>query len=89
MISFHVSKSQFKILTEWMEEQDRIALSIQKETMHPAEWEELTCNGEYPYYGTSSGEVHYKFIPTSIGTMLKVYHSFTKQEIDLTEYDNW
>lgn len=89
MISFHISKNQFKTLSKWVEEQDKIAISIQKETMHPAEWEELTCNGEYPYYGTSGGEVEYKFVPTGLGTVLKVFHKFTKEEIDLTEYDNW
>lgn len=88
-MKFHLSINQQKKLTEWLKVLDEKTIQIQKEQMIPEEWEELTCNGKYPYYGTSSGGVEYKFIPTGLGIILKVKHLFTGEEIDLTEYDYW
>lgn len=88
-MNFHISSKQEKILTKWLQELDQKTIEIQKEIMHPAEWSELTCDGKYPYYGTTGAGVVYKFIPTSLGIVVKVQHSFTKEEIDLTEYDYW
>lgn len=88
-MKFHVSLNQQKKLAEWLKVLDEKTIQIQKEQMIPEEWEELTCGGEYPYYGTNGAGVQYIFTPTSLGTVLKVKHLFTKEEIDLTEYDNW
>jgi hypothetical protein len=42
-----------------------------------------------PYYGATGGSLTYCFTPTSIGTVIKVKHGFTNEEIDLSDYESW
>lgn len=42
---------------------------------------------DMPYYGAIGGSLSYIFIPTSLGVIIKVRHSVTKEELDVTEYD--
>lgn len=37
--------------------------------------------------GAIGGQFTFKFIPTSIGTIVKVVYCHTNEELDLTDYD--
>ena len=39
--------------------------------------------------GASGGQFTFKFIPTSIGTIVKVVYGHTAEELDLTDYDDF
>jgi hypothetical protein len=39
--------------------------------------------------GAIGGQFTFKFIPTSIGTIVKVVYSATLEELDLTDYDDF
>ena len=39
--------------------------------------------------GAIGGQFTFKFIPTSIGTIIKVVYSATLEELDLTNYDDF
>ena len=39
--------------------------------------------------GAIGGQFTFKFIPTSIGTIIKVVYSPTLDELDLTDYDEF
>jgi hypothetical protein len=41
------------------------------------------------YEGCSGGRYIYQFCPTSLGLVVKVIDDITKEEIDLTDYENW
>lgn len=41
------------------------------------------------YAGASGGNLTFSVTPTGLGTTFKVRESITKEEIDLTDYDNW
>jgi hypothetical protein len=57
--------------------------------MFGTEFNEKTNNGEYPYYGAIGGGLEYIFTPTGLGDCLVVREHFTKEEINVTDYDNW
>jgi hypothetical protein len=42
-----------------------------------------------PYYGAIGGAYIYSFCPTGVGCTVKVRHSVTGEEVDLTSYDEW
>jgi hypothetical protein len=39
--------------------------------------------------GATGGRLQYIFIPTTLGLVFKVKDSLTKDEIDLTHYEDW
>ena len=39
--------------------------------------------------GAIGGRLRYEFTPTSLGTVLKVTDSFSKTQIDVTDYKSW
>ncbi len=42
-----------------------------------------------PYYGAIGGAYEYSFVPTGIGTAVKVRNVVTGDAIDLTDYEAW
>lgn len=72
---FKLSEEQGKKLDDWVAEQDAKVAAIQKR--------------ERAYYGCSGGAYTYSFTPTSLGTVVKVVNGVTKEEIDLTDYEDW
>jgi hypothetical protein len=65
------------------------------QSMRLDEWtEELEAKieakeGHKPYYGATGGQLTYMFTPTNLGIVVKVEHCYTKETIDLSEYENW
>jgi hypothetical protein len=45
--------------------------------------------GYSPYYGATGGQLTFMFTPTNLGVVVKVEHCYTKETIDLSEYENW
>lgn len=41
------------------------------------------------YTGACGGRYTYSFTPTSLGCVTKVKDSITKEEIDLSDYEDW
>jgi len=41
------------------------------------------------YCGAIGGRITFKFTPTGLGEIIKVEDTYTKKEIDLTNYENW
>jgi len=46
-------------------------------------------NREYAYYGASGGGYTYSFSPCGIGTCVKVKNDITKNEVDISFYEDW
>ena len=89
MITFSITPKQQVKLEHFLKEQEAILVEEQKRKMNPAEWEDLTMNGKYPYIGAIGGGVVYKFTPTSIGLSVTVDYTPTGKSINLTDYDEW
>ncbi len=80
---FDLSDDQNEKLEIWMKDQDDKALKIQIERGFLSEqWKK-------PYYGCSGGAYTYSFTPTTLGTIVKVINNVTKEEINLTNFDEW
>ena len=78
---FDLTKEQNEKLAEWKVIQDAKVISLEKGTG-------FEYSGE-AYYGATGGGYTYKFTQTSLGCIAKVVNNITKEEIDLTEYDQW
>jgi hypothetical protein len=89
MITFSLNLKQEQKLRSWLKEQEKILIQKQKLSMSESDWKDLTCDGEYPYYGTIGSGIQYIFNPTSIGVAVRVRYLPTGEEIDLTDYDEW
>lgn len=85
--AFRLDDAQLVAINLWAAEQDRKVIEEQKSRDDLPGY--LTDNNTQPYYGAIGGELTYSFTPTSLGTVEKVFHSGTKQELDVTDYDSW
>lgn len=74
-MNFLIPEDKYKLLSDWIEEQDRIIAERQQR--------------DEAYYGAIGGGVTYQFTPTSLGVVCKVRHALTNAELDLTDYENW
>jgi len=86
---FSLDVEQIEKINTWAEEQDRIVLERQRRTMTPEEFDHLTMNGQYPYYGAIGGGLTYSFTPTGLGVVVKITHNATNAVLDASDYDNW
>lgn len=75
MFEFKLTDEQLEKLFVWFKEQEEKDAKRQ--------------NRDKPYYGCIGGVYTYCFSPNSIGVCVKVINEFSKEEINLTEYDNW
>ena len=89
MLKFIIEKNQEEKINLWFEKQQKIAIETQRQLMSEKEFADLTGNGMYSYDGAIGGALEYKFIQTSLGLITKVSHLLTKNELDVTDYDNW
>lgn len=91
MPSFTLSIAQDRKLYDWVLEQNKKAIEAQKENPPNISREILeSCWEEgFPYGGAVGGSLTYSFTPTSLGVCVKVTDAFTKETIDLTEYEDW
>jgi hypothetical protein len=86
-MKFSISDEQLKKITEWEKKQDEIVIEKQKNSHSVIEKE--SAESGLPYYGAIGGSLTYSFTSTSLGQVLKVTHNYTKETIDVTEYDMW
>jgi len=87
---FRLTQEQIEKIEIWEQEQNLLAVEKQKKnTDNPNEFQIMNWEAGYPYDGTVGVGLTYMFTPTSIGTIIKVKHNHTKNELDLTDYDNF
>jgi len=99
---FRLSESQLARLKRWMLEIDTKLATNQSETgklfygknkLSPRIIrlirESIERGEPAPYYGASGGAYEYSFVPTSIGTVIKVKNVVSGDIIDLSEYEDW
>jgi len=89
MNMFTLEPEQLAKIHEWSHAQDQIVIATQREKMSPEEFDHLTMNGDYAYYGAIGGELTYCFTPNGLGCVVVVRHSGTNAELDVSEYDSW
>ena len=82
--TFPVSERQRDKINAWCKEIDKKVYLEQKKngTLH-------FDDGENPYYGMIGGGLTYCFTPTSMGVILIAQHSFTKEELNVSDFDSW
>jgi hypothetical protein len=90
---FELNADQKKQLDEWMEEQYKKAIEIQKNEVPKSDdfygiYEESWEMG-YPYEGAVGGGITFCFTPTSIGDICVVKYALTKAELDITDFGSW
>jgi hypothetical protein len=85
---FELDETQKNRLDEWVKEQYKKAVEIQKkEISNPNDTHKFCWDMGYPYEGFVGGGMTYCFTPTSIGIICVVKYSVTNEEIDLTDYE--
>jgi hypothetical protein len=84
---FELTADQILQIKKWKDTIDRRVVIEQQQTLD--NWEELTSNGKYPYYGAIGGELTYCFCPNSIGETVTVIHNYTNEKLDITDYSTW
>lgn len=84
-----ISKSQKKKIQKFLYEQDQIVLKEQAENISFLFVEDLTDNNLLPYYGSIGASYTIMITPTSLGNIIKIKHEWTKEILDITEYEKW
>jgi len=72
---FAIPEDKVEQLNKWMKEQDEKVAKLQ--------------NSNEAYYGAIGGDCTYCFTPTGLGIVIVVKNNVTKEEINLTDYENW
>jgi hypothetical protein len=72
-MKFELSKTQWDLLHEWIEN-------------HTDDKNKICAD---KYAGAIGGAFKYMFTPTSIGTIVKVECSWCKQIKDVSDYEDW
>lgn len=88
MIKIKLSKAQKKKIREFLKTQDDIAKEEQENFFSDVIREDLTESGLLPYYANYIG-FSYIITPTGLGTIIKIQHYWTKEILDITEYEKW
>jgi hypothetical protein len=70
-LGFSLSQMQLQKINKWALQQDKKVAEQQGQS--------------YPNYGAIGGGYTYKFTPTSMGIIVKVENSITKEELDISE----
>lgn len=74
-MKFEITEKEMLKLLPWIEQQE-----IQAKTMN---------GGIKPQHGEIDARFTYCFTVTSIGTYVIIRDNFTKQEINLTDFNEW
>lgn len=82
--TFSLTPEQDAQIKVWIKEQDAKVMALQ--ASDPNIPDDLK---RYAHYGTIGGGYTYSFTGTSLGEIVKVRNAVTKEEIDVTDYDNW
>jgi hypothetical protein len=74
-MKFELIQEQWSKFHSWKQEQDKKVQEIQ--------------GSDSPCYGAIGGAYTFSFTPTSLGVALVVKNNRTKDELDITDYENW
>jgi hypothetical protein len=98
-IQFGLDNTQYVKLSTWIKEQEKIACEMQLKNVEDSLKERLDdkwllsrreeLKGGLAYYGAIGGALTFSFTPNSIGLGVSVAHGYTKNSIDLSDYENW
>jgi hypothetical protein len=89
---FELSDDQVKKIEVWRAECAKKSVEIQMaDPPKGVSMDILKCSWEsgYAYGGAIGGSTTFLFTPTSLGVVVKVRDSFTGEEIDVTDYEDW
>lgn len=91
MYNFSITDEQAVTLDLWVTEQNKISVAAQKKNPPrvPRDLLESCWEDGYPYGGAIGGNLTFSFTPTSLGVVVTVTDSLTKETIDLTIYEHW
>ena len=89
LIQYKLDEKQYKELEQWLDKQNKDIIEKQRSSMSAEDFEDFTMNGQFAYTGAIGGGVTYMLTDTSLGTIIKVKHAITNEELDLTNYDEW
>ena len=93
--SFKVSVEQSQKIDVFVKEQRELAFQRQHKECPDCQKRKSQKKGKCDrhrfgvYEGCSGGAVHYEFIPTGIGVVVKIKYSLTGAELDISDYENW
>jgi hypothetical protein len=101
-IVFRIAGKQYQRLVEWERSIDEKVFKQELETAHSPRGVELDEDwlmaarmaverGQaiQPWYSSIQGVYVYRFIPTTLGIVVKVENAETGDSIDLTDYSDW
>jgi hypothetical protein len=101
-IVFKIAGKQYRQLIEWERSIDERVLRQELETGRSPkgvqlseEWIKVVKGALKkgvtlpPWYGVSQGAYVYKFVPTTLGLVIKAENAETGDSIDLTDYSDW
>lgn len=68
---------------------EHFEISYEPELQKYQQWRKDHHKCIYRYAGAIGGATTYKFTPTGLGTVIKVYCYWCKTDTDITDYDSW
>lgn len=92
MYKFSLDKNQIARLEAWMQEKNEQAVAAQRANPPsgvPIDLLESFWEEGYPYGGAIGGNYTFSFTPTSIGVVVTVTDSHTRETIDISDYELW
>lgn len=91
-IEYELSEKEEAKFRAWYKEQNQKAAKLQVERGELSDRPELekeVLRQQCPYAGCVSAGPTWILDECGIGTAIKARHWYTKEEIDLTDYDRW
>lgn len=85
---FSLTPAQLHRLNEWLVETSARIDAINRQAGRGPLVDMLSARGKV-YTGVTGGNLSFTFVPTTLGTVIRVRDSITGAEIDLSDYDNW
>lgn len=86
MLHFEITDKQQERINQWLKVLKPDLILLLKKSI--LEYDDLAIDDEL-YVGAIGGELTYIFMPTGIGTVIKVRENVTGQELNLTDYGAW
>lgn len=85
---FSLMPAQLHRLNEWLAEAAARIDEINRQAGRGPLVDMLSARGKV-YTGVTGGNLGFTFVPTPLGTVIRVRDSITGAEIDLSDYDTW
>lgn len=88
VMKFEIEERLIPKLMEWKKIQDEKVAILQSQSKKFPFGEDFP-KGLLPYYGLDGAGYEFSFIPGGIGTYITVKNLITKEELDLSECEEW